>query len=622
MVFSAEKMQKVRMIVLAKERDNIVRFLHQKGLVELTRSKLSLQDDLPSEELKILSDLLIKVNGAVALLKRPKALEVRKLQALPRDNLIDKINELSPDYMDSIFAASDRIRLLNEEIKAIENAQSVAMMFDGIDVDFSKLRSDVLSFKAFLVPKKFSERARRALEDRKLRAEAIDRQIDGQVLFFVAFKRGAKLDEAISGLPMREIDLGAAFLKGRPKDIIAFAGKRLTEDRKSVASLHEKIESTGAKHYSELLSYREMLELEVERASVPSEFKKTEKTTILEGWVAQKDYARLSEELTMFTKGRCMIEKIEADGPAPTLMNRPRFLKPFDYLVDFFSTPKSSEVDPTWVFIISFPIFYGLMVSDVGYGIVSFLLATWLTTFTDPEGLVYNTARVWQITAIAAAFFGIISDQYFGYSLGGIFAAVRLFDWTKDISLLLLVTVFFGVSQVIVGLLFGFVNSYREHRRRLAYGKLTSILTILFGIVAVGGLLFNAFPAQTAEISAILAVATLVLSGILSGREATELTNLITHPLSYTRIMGFGLASVIIAFLIDMAFTPTLSYGIPVFVVLVIVFITLHMLNMILAIFEGIVQGVRLNFVEFFSKFYEGGGEKFRPFSYKKRYIE
>lgn len=116
-------------------------------------------------------------------------------------------------------------------------------------------------------------------------------------------------------------------------------------------------------------------------------------------------------------------------------------------------------------------------------------------------------------------------------------------------------------------------------------------------------------------------LATIVLAGI----EATEISNLITHSLSYSRIMGFGLGSIILASLIDQAFTPHLGPGIGgvlTFLAFGAIFLILHVLNMIVSIFEGIVQGARLNFVEFFSKFYKGGGTKYRPFAYKGIYTK
>ncbi|MFP3215498.1 MAG: V-type ATPase 116kDa subunit family protein, partial [Candidatus Micrarchaeota archaeon] len=176
--------------------------------------------------------------------------------------------------------------------------------------------------------------------------------------------------------------------------------------------------------------------------------------------------------------------------------------------------------------------------------------------------------------------------------------------------------------QVSLGLLLGFVNKWRHGEKKVAISKLTGILTIITGVFAVGGAFFNLVGASATLYFGIASIAALIATGALSGIEATEITSLIAHPLSYARILGFGMSSIIIAMLIDQAFTPSLSHGILLFILFLTIFVTLHFLNMILGIFEGLVQGIRLNFVEFFSKFYNGGGIKFKPFYYKRKYVK
>ncbi len=621
MVLSTAKMQKVRLLLYYQDRDSVIKFLHEKGVIDIRQSLLPLEGDLPPNRLVVLSDLLAKVNGAAALLPARKGkYTIKKMRRLPADRLIKRVE--SSRYIDAIFEANGRLRDLDEERKALDHVIAIATMFENTGVDFSHLKSNTLSFSAFTVVGKEAEFISRSLEGRK-NIEIITKEIGkNSRLFFTAHKKSEDIDDVLAGHSINELDLAAKGLSGTPHDAISRAKKKMKLDENASEELKKKLASIAEEKRDEILAFKEMLEVEVERASLPSEFKKTDKTFVMEGWLPARDYENFSEEITKFTSGRCYLEKMQDDELPPTLYNRPKFLRSFDYLMDFFSTPRSDEIDPTWIFIISFPIFYGLMVSDVGYGIVSFLLATWFTTFTNPEGLVYNTSKVWQIAAFSAIFFGIISNQYFGLQLGGIFKSMQLFDWMRDINTVLVVTLLFGVAQVVLGLLLGFVNKLKKHETKLAFGRLFSIGVVFTGAIAVSGFLFNSFDPATTLYSGIAALTMLVIAAALSGIEATELTNLITHPLSYTRIMGFGLASIIIAFLIDSAFTPTLSYGILPFVGLLLVFIALHLFNMLLAIFEGIVQGARLNFVEFFSKFYEGGGVKFKPFAFKKKYIE
>jgi V/A-type H+-transporting ATPase subunit I len=240
----------------------------------------------------------------------------------------------------------------------------------------------------------------------------------------------------------------------------------------------------------------------------------------------------------------------------------------------------------------------------------------------------YNVAKIWQICAVSAIFFGVISNQYFGLQLnqyligyyGFHWISLISFNWVTDIVIITVIAIFFGLAQITIGLILSIVNNYRKKNYKLAVAKFTSITMILFGVLAIASGLFKVDVYLPTIVSAAMAVASLVVTAALSGEEALELASLIGHPLSYARLMGFGLASVIIALLIDKAFTPNPSQGIIVFILYSVIFIVLHMLNMVVSIFEGILQGVRLNFIEFFSKFYTGGGVKFKPFHYKRKY--
>ncbi len=615
-VLRTEPMQKLRIISLEGDKDSVVAALHIMGAIDLRKSKLELEDERPPAYATDVSDSLIKVNGALQLLK---VWEVKHETHLTVEKTIGEVKKLG--VLNEIYDLGGERKALEDDQKALDYAQHIANAFSDIRIDFGKIKSDYLIYRAFETDAKGAGQFKRMVgKDSGKNIELNIRKTGAkQFLVLIAYEKKMSIDDFFKGMKVNELDLTAKYLDAMPSQVLgATAGKR-AQDKKRAQQIEKRLLEISSSYYSKLANMKEMLEIELSRVDASTMFKRTDRVVIIEGWVEKKQAQKVKEKIASVTKGKSHVDDLPGDELAPTQTHRPKFLQPFDYLVSFYSVQRSDEIDPTWIFILSFPIFYGLMVSDVGYGVASFILAWYIAKkFPNPDGLLYNAAKIWQLNAIAAIFFGVLSNQYFGVQL----PYTPVFDWLKNTAEIIAITVLFGVAQVVLGLGLGIINSWEHGHRKLAYARFTSILVVLFGTVAVAGFFFGAFSSMISEISAAIAVLSFILTVIWSGEEATEVVNLITHPLSYARLMGFGLASVIIAFLINQSFTPHLSSGIIVFLIYAVIFIALHLLNMTLSIFEGLVQGVRLNFVEFFSKFYIGNGIKFRPFSYKRIYTK
>lgn len=611
-------MQKVRIVSLEDDRTRVVAALHMMGALDLRKSELELGDEKPPAYSTDISDSLIKVNGALQLIPQDR---VRSEAHMDVERLIAEVKKMG--VLNQAYDLGGEKKDIEDDMRALDYAQHIAFAFSGMTVDFSRMRSDYLLYRAFETDKNGMRQFMKALKGTSGKdIEVNTAQVGkGDYLMLVAYDKKSNIDELVKAGKMEELDLTAKYLDSTPENILRNIKKRRSANQKRLEEMEKLLASISAKYYSKIANMKEMLEIELARSDASASFKRTEETFVVEGWVQKKRVSELAQGIMNVTKGKAYVEEIDAgEELAPTHTNRPKWLQPFDYLVSFYSVQRSDEIDPTWIFILSFPIFYGLMVSDVGYGIASLILATYITTRTDPDGLMYNAAKLWRLNSFAAMFFGVLSNQWFGFSLN--YTAPFSFNWFKNTPELIAITIFFGLAQVILGLGIGVINSWGHHHKKMAYARVMSILVVVFGTIAVAGFFFGAVGGSIATVSAAIAAVSLVLAGIWSGEEATELVNLITHPLSYARLMGFGLSGVIIAFLIDMAFTPNLNQGIIVFVIYAIIFIALHFINMTLSIFEGLVQGVRLNFVEFFSKFYIGNGIRFRPFSYKRIYTK
>lgn len=606
-------MRKARVVFLSSDKQRVIDTLHELEIIDFRRSELDLSEDQPLEHADELSELIVRFEGAIKLLPKSNVTEEKKL---PLGSLLKTAKSMK--VIDEIFALDEERKALKDEQLLLKEAHSIAGSFSCLDVDFSKLKSGALDFVGFETDSSTLAKIEDLLISRKIASKAESCKVKDRVFVLIAYQKNYDVRDIVKKLQVRELDMKSKYLDGKPAEVTKKTGRELEKNSKSLLDTEKKLVEMGKKEYSRLINILAMLRIELDRSNASSMFKKTEKTCILEGWVRAKRMEEFHSAITKVTKGACQIEDVKDEEIAPTMMNRPNALKPFDYMMEFFSVPRSDEIDPTWIFIISFPIFYGFMVSDVGYGIMSFILSAWVVRVTKPNGLVWNAGKIWRIGAVSAVVFGVITNQYFGLALNNYFLPFTGFDWIKNVAFFALVSVIFGLSQVVLGLTFGFINSLRHHERKLAFSKITAIFMLLFGTVFVAGAFFHAVSGTLTEETGIIALAALISTAVLMGIEAVEVTTLMTHPLSYLRLMGFGLASVILAALIDKAFTPTLHNGIIMFVIYIILFFILHTLNMILSIFEGIVQAIRLNFVEFYTKFYKGRGTKFRPFGYKK----
>ncbi|HEX5519472.1 MAG TPA: hypothetical protein VFX18_03445, partial [Candidatus Nitrosocosmicus sp.] len=190
---------------------------------------------------------------------------------------------------------------------------------------------------------------------------------------------------------------------------------------------------------------------------------------------------------------------------------------------------------------------------------------------------------------------------------------------------LLLFSGYVGIGMVSFGLILGIINSAREGHKKHVISKIGWLL-FGWGIVLLGLALLhhqNINPMQQITGLAYFALIIVGVGLMFYGegvRSMMELPSIISHILSYTRIVGILLASVILADVIDFIFIKTLHHTILYIIVGVAILFIGHIFNIILGVFEPGIQGARLIYVEFFSKFYHGNGRQFKPFGIIRRF--
>jgi V/A-type H+-transporting ATPase subunit I len=338
----------------------------------------------------------------------------------------------------------------------------------------------------------------------------------------------------------------------------------------------------------------------------------TPRSFVLEGWVPAAAKDRLTRALARQCGASIVVEEMSREEwrgeEAPVVLTNPRLFQPFETLTRMVPLPHYGTIDPTPFMAVFFPMFFGLMMGDVGYGITLAVLAGVLHARSRRGSVVRAVAEILGPCAAFAIAFGIGFGEFFG-DLGRRWFGFRplVLDREKALLPFLGLAVAIGFVHVVLGLVLGLINAGRGHPRQ-AVGRGAALAMVLFVAVALlAGL--QVLPRSfftPAVIALLLAFPVMVIAeGIIA---PIELLSTLSSVLSYARIMALGTASVMMAVVAN-----RLAGSFGGVVVGVLFGLLFHLVNFVLGVFAPAIHGLRLHYVEFFGKFYSPGGQQYRP---------
>lgn len=619
-MFKSEAMQRVRVYGEKTQLNSIVEALYQFGAIHVTPTKTLKEHGEALETFKDISTALINVRTAEKILdikNKPTELNasLQKLQQMYEEVQVAKILALNEERGKSTAEKTE------VEKKLVEIAPFAAF---GLEADTTAAKSIALT-----VFQTTSTTAGIKADFAKVQnCSTAVKATNGAVYCLVAYDKTqtesvAKLiaKHSVKTLAMPEIQSNSFQLE------INALGNKLQKISGQISEADRKLGAIKAENNGKIASLRQALETESKKAQLPFHFGATVRLVAVEGWVPAENAASLERELAK-TLTNCHVEFITTKELPPTKLKNPRPLNSFEELVKFFSLPKSTELDPTPLVAVSFPLFFGMIVGDIGYGLVALLLALLVKSKTKGDHFMQAFGTMLAVSAVSSIIFGFIFAEFFGFEhILGLVTLHPLIHRLEEhgLAILMALTILFGMIHLAIGYAIGAWQALKHGHAKHGYAKISWLLLEISLALFIAGNLKVPFLHFIEPIAEIITptisgpAMLLAVIGIAVFEGATslfEIPGLLSNIFSYLRIMALGVAGVVIALILNkipesVSFTDAGS--IVVSILLLVLYVAGHLAGIALALFESMIQSMRLQYVEFFSKFFEGGGLPYIP---------
>jgi V/A-type H+-transporting ATPase subunit I len=658
-------MQRILICALRKDRKSILELLQRRGVMEVN-------DVLTEDSIFHRSDSSMMKNSlAKTVASAKEAIDILNNYCDEKSSMLSALNglkeasiedyDLFRDKYQSTVKIVNRILTLSKEIA--ENKAEILKLETQIEILTPWVMLDIpMNFegtkytKSFIgtLPKLWSleEIYEKLAECTPLNVDIISSSKEQTCIFVICQKNVA--DKVFELL--RSIEFASP---GLASDLIP--SKQLEKLETEIVTAEESINKATLEirsyreHKDNLLFLQDYDSMREEKYEVLSRLLQSKNVFVITGYIPEKEVAALSEQLNAKFQVSIEIEEPEEEEETPVLLQNNAFSRPLEGIVASYSPPKKGEIDPTTAMSLFYYLLFGIMLSDAGYGfLIAALCAIGLMKYGKKmEDSMKNTLRMYLFCGLSTIFWGVMFGSYFGdvvdvvsenYFGQKVTIPALWFLPMNEPMRMLTFAMGFGIIHLFTGLGIKLYQLLKSRDYKAVFYDvvlwlvlLLSSIVLLLSMPMITNLLgvnLN-MPAIIAKIASILAISASVGIILTNGRESRNpfkrflkglyalygISGYLSDVLSYSRLLALGLATGVIGMVIN-KMGAMAGKGIAGPLIFAIIFIFGHTLNLAINALGAYVHTNRLQYVEFFGKFYEGGGRTFNPYKMKTKYYK
>ena len=647
MSFKPERMELLSIVVLADKIDAVMKeilsvgILHPEDIKKTEDIKEHLGQGYDPYQIKEYEDLekrTLTLLGKLGLKPQGKTLEQALQFPFSPSQIKQKLDEIE-SRLTPVLMKKDS---LTSQLKAKEAMLGQIDVFTPIDFyKKSSSRYTFLEIKTGTIAKENFDILERSLSS--IPAIILPfKELEGKIYLFLTVLKKDKslLDKVLKSVSFEEITAPAEFtqISQKAKDA---AKEQVKELKDQIFAAEGEIFQIAQKHKEFLYDVFSLVRIRGAIAASRRGTLRTKNTYLICGWVPVDEKNKIIRRIKKIApksyieeKDAEEIEKIKDKKDIPVKLKNPKLLSPFEMLIRTYSLPRYGSVDPTAIVAVTFPLMFGAMFGDIGHGLVLALI-----------GMLINSYRRRNLKSLGTLIlYSGLSSVVFGFLYGSFFGVEKLFPalWIKplyNIMFLFKLTIFFGIGVITLGILFNIINALSDHDYVKAFFDKAGLIGGLIYWLGIGIVVKLFFSGKVAEYTGLLVAVILGLVFLLFLRIPVEKAWLkkkkktsdilietfvelveifigyLANTISFVRIAAFSLAHIglfmAVFGLSEMVRNSSLGGSASILILI--------LGNILIIGLEGLVvsiQSIRLNYYEFFSKFFISSAKKYKPIKF------